>query len=202
MTATVSPLTTAMPEAPEEALSLADYVPYRLVTAAAAVTRLIARAYEDRFGLTIPQWRLMSVLAEGGLTPHAAVARTAMDKVRVSRAAQDLVERRLVNRTTVRADRRSHRLELTAAGRPLRVSTTRSWRPSTPSTISDSRFLISARGSVTSDMTTIVVTPHACGGAPTSLEVTTGRRVVRARAGPRRSSVRGATGCRGLCSPD
>lgn len=119
MTATVSPLTTATPEPPEEALSLADYVPYRLVTAAAAVSRLIARAYEDKFGLTIPQWRLMSVLAEGGLTPHAAVARTAMDKVRVSRAAQDLVERRLVNRTTVRADRRSHRLELTAAGRRL-----------------------------------------------------------------------------------
>jgi hypothetical protein len=64
MTATVSPLTTATPETPEEALSLADYVPYRLVTAAAAVSRLIARAYEDRFGLTIPQWRLMSVRAD------------------------------------------------------------------------------------------------------------------------------------------
>ena len=119
MTATVSPLTTALPDAAEDALSLADYVPYRLSTAASAVSRLIARAYEDRFGLTIPQWRLMSVLAEGGLTQNAAVARTAMDKVRVSRAAQDLVERRLVNRTTVRADRRSHRLELTAAGRRL-----------------------------------------------------------------------------------
>ena len=119
MTATVSSLTAAAPVAPEEALSLADYVPYRLVTAAAAVSRLIARAYEDRFGLTIPQWRLMSVLAEGALTPNAAVARTAMDKVRVSRAAQDLVERRLVNRTAVVADRRSHRLELTVAGRRL-----------------------------------------------------------------------------------
>lgn len=119
MTATVSPLTTTAPEAPEDALSLADYLPYQLSTAAAAVSRLIARAYEDRFGLTIPQWRLMSVLVEGGLTQHAAVTRTAMDKVRVSRAAQDLVERRLVARTTVRADRRSHKMELTAAGRRL-----------------------------------------------------------------------------------
>ncbi len=34
-----------------------------------AVSRLIARAYEDRFGLTVPQWRLICVLAEdGGLT--------------------------------------------------------------------------------------------------------------------------------------
>ncbi|PZR36550.1 MarR family winged helix-turn-helix transcriptional regulator [Caulobacter segnis] len=119
MTATVSPITTSAPDAPEAAVSLSDYVPYRLATASAAVSRLIARAYEDRFGLTIPQWRLMSVLAEGALTPHAAVTRTAMDKVRVSRAAQDLVVRRLVARTTVRSDRRSHTLELTAAGRRL-----------------------------------------------------------------------------------
>lgn len=119
MTATVSPITSGAPDAPETGVSLKDYVPYRLATASAAVSRLIARAYEDRFGLTIPQWRLMSVLAEGGLTQHTAVTRTAMDKVRVSRAAQELVVRRLVARTTVRSDRRSHTLELTAAGRRL-----------------------------------------------------------------------------------
>jgi DNA-binding MarR family transcriptional regulator len=119
MTATVSPITPGASEAPEPGVSLVDYVPYRLATASAAVSRLIARAYEDRFGLTIPQWRLMSVLAEGNLTQHTAVSRTAMDKVRVSRAAQELVVRRLVARTTVRSDRRSHTLELTAAGRRL-----------------------------------------------------------------------------------
>jgi DNA-binding MarR family transcriptional regulator len=118
MTATVSPLTPTSPEAAEP-LSLADYVPYRLSVASNAVSRLIARAYEDRFGLSIPQWRLMSVLAEGSLTQQAAVTRTAMDKVRVSRAAQDLVERRLAVRLANRIDRRSHSLELTAAGRRL-----------------------------------------------------------------------------------
>jgi DNA-binding MarR family transcriptional regulator len=118
MTATVSPLTPTPPEAAEP-LSLADYVPYRLSVSSNAVSRLIARAYEDRFGLSIPQWRLMSVLAEGPLTQQAAVTRTAMDKVRVSRAAQDLVERRLAVRLANRIDRRSHTLELTAAGRRL-----------------------------------------------------------------------------------
>ncbi|OYW98459.1 MAG: MarR family transcriptional regulator, partial [Caulobacter vibrioides] len=54
MTATVSPITSGAPEAPEANVSLSDYVPYRLATASAAVSRLIARAYEDRFGLTIP----------------------------------------------------------------------------------------------------------------------------------------------------
>ncbi|PHY14149.1 MarR family transcriptional regulator [Caulobacter sp. B11] len=118
MTATVSPLTPTPTDAAEP-LSLADYVPYRLSVASNAVSRLIARAYEDRFGLSIPQWRLMSVLAEGSLTQQAAVTRTAMDKVRVSRAAQDLVERRLAVRLANRIDRRSHSLELTAAGRRL-----------------------------------------------------------------------------------
>jgi len=118
MTATVSPLTPTPPQTAEP-LSLGDYVPYRLSVASNAVSRLIARAYEDRFGLSIPQWRLMSVLAEGSLTQQAAVNRTAMDKVRVSRAAQELVERRLAVRLANRIDRRSHSLELTAAGRRL-----------------------------------------------------------------------------------
>ena len=118
MTATVSPLTPTPPQTAEP-LSLGDYVPYRLSVASNAVSRLIARAYEDRFGLSIPQWRLMSVLAEGSLTQQAAVTRTAMDKVRVSRAAQELVERRLAVRLANRIDRRSHSLELTAAGRRL-----------------------------------------------------------------------------------
>src|SRR5680860_307829 len=54
-------------------------------------------------------------------------------------------------------DSRSAGLRITAAGRPLRVSRTRSWRCSTPSMISDRRFLISASGSARSDMTMILV---------------------------------------------
>ena len=119
MAATVSQMIPEPPEGAPEHVSLADYLPYQLVIAANAVTKLIARAYEDRFGLSIPQWRLMSVLAEGALTQQAAVTKTAMDKVRVSRAAQDLVERRLAVRISNRIDRRSHSLELTAAGRRL-----------------------------------------------------------------------------------
>src|SRR6266508_77162 len=58
-------------------------------------------------------------------------------------------------------DSRSSGLRMTAAGRPWRVKTTRSWCSSTPSTISDRRFLISASGNVTSDMTMILVTSAA-----------------------------------------
>src|SRR6185369_1199306 len=101
-------------------LKLDAYLPYRLSVASNAVSGLIARAYEDRFGLTVPQWRLICVLAEdGGLTQVQIVARTVMDKVTVSRAAQGLVKRRLVARAQNKSDGRSHVLALTAEGRGL-----------------------------------------------------------------------------------
>ena len=105
---------------PNSALKLDNYLPYRLSVASNEVSRLISRAYEDRFGLSVPQWRLICVLAEdGSATPQAMVKRTAMDKVMVSRAAQALSVRHLIQRTPNAADGRSHHLELTDIGRQL-----------------------------------------------------------------------------------
>ena len=106
--------------AAEPELRLDAYLPYRLSVASNAVSGLIARAYQDRFGLTVPQWRLICVLAEdGGLTQGQIVARTVMDKVTVSRAAQGLLKRRLVARSEHHADGRSHVLALTPEGAGL-----------------------------------------------------------------------------------
>jgi DNA-binding MarR family transcriptional regulator len=104
----------------ENALTLDAYLPYRLSVASNAVSGLIARAYEDRFGLTVPQWRVICVLAEdGGRTQREIVARTVMDKVTVSRAARGLVARRLVARSGNEADGRSHVLALSREGERL-----------------------------------------------------------------------------------
>ena len=101
----------------EDELRLDAYLPYRLSVASNAVSGLIARAYQDRFGLTVPQWRVICVLAEdGGLTQGQIVARTVMDKVTVSRAAQGLLKRHLVGRSDHHADGRSHVLALTREG--------------------------------------------------------------------------------------
>ena len=101
-------------------LQLDSYLPYRLSVASNAVSGLIARAYEDRFGLSIPQWRLLCVLAEDGArTQGQLVARTVMDKVTVSRSAQGLVKRRLIGRSQHALDGRSHVLALTAEGQRL-----------------------------------------------------------------------------------
>jgi DNA-binding MarR family transcriptional regulator len=101
-------------------LRLQDYLPYRLSVAANAVSKLIARAYENRFDLKIPEWRLIAVLAEEGpLTPQVLCERTVMDKVTVTRAAQALLKRSLTRREPNSSDGRSHRLVLTASGERL-----------------------------------------------------------------------------------
>jgi DNA-binding MarR family transcriptional regulator len=101
-------------------LRLEDYLPYRLSVAANAVSQLIAHAYKDRFGLKVPEWRLIAVLADvGSLTPQALCERTVMDKVTVTRAAQSLLGRHLIKREPHASDGRSHCLRLTGTGERL-----------------------------------------------------------------------------------
>jgi DNA-binding MarR family transcriptional regulator len=101
-------------------LRLDDYLPYRLSVAANAVSELIGRAYVNRFGLTVAQWRLLAVLAEDApLTQQALCGRTVMDKVTVTRAARGLQARKLVKRLPNAQDGRSHRLVLSPAGERL-----------------------------------------------------------------------------------
>ena len=107
-------------------LDLAAFVPYQLSIASNAVSDRIARQYQARFGLKIPEWRLMAVLGQSGLdgTPTALtqrdlVAATIMDKVTVSRTTAALVERGLIGRAPSEIDGRSHLLTLTGAGRSL-----------------------------------------------------------------------------------
>jgi len=104
----------------DPALTLDDFLPFRLSFTSNLVSDRIARAYQALFGLTIPEWRLVAVIAEGeGITQQAIGAKTRMDKVTVSRAAIALVERGLIERAPNAGDRRSHLLRLTAAGQAL-----------------------------------------------------------------------------------
>ncbi|MBA4748720.1 MAG: winged helix-turn-helix transcriptional regulator [Sphingopyxis sp.] len=101
-------------------LNLQAFLPYRLSIASNAVSARIAREYQSRFGLKIPEWRLMAVLGEGKpLTQRELVAATLMDKVTVNRAAKALNERALIARQAHGSDGRSHHLMLSDAGRAL-----------------------------------------------------------------------------------
>jgi DNA-binding MarR family transcriptional regulator len=104
----------------QDSLPLDDYMPYRLAVASSAVSALISTAYESLYGLKIPEWRLIFILREDGLTTQQAlVKRAGMDKVTISRAAQALAKRRLITRAPHEHDGRSHHLILTAEGERL-----------------------------------------------------------------------------------
>jgi DNA-binding MarR family transcriptional regulator len=101
-------------------LQLAEFLPYRLSIASNMVSDVIANTYRALFGLSIPEWRLIAILAErDGLSQFGLGAATRMDKVTVSRAAVGLVERGLVKRALNPEDRRSNLLSLSAEGRAL-----------------------------------------------------------------------------------
>lgn len=107
-------------------LDLAAFIPYQLSIASNAVSDRIARHYQTRFGLKIPEWRLMAVLGQAtgtqtraAMTQRELVGATRMDKVTVSRASAALVERGLIARAASSSDGRSHHLALTPAGSAL-----------------------------------------------------------------------------------
>jgi DNA-binding MarR family transcriptional regulator len=99
-------------------LKLERFLPYRLSVLTNRISTAIARVYAKRFRLTVPEWRVMAVLGRFGAMPANAVCeRTAMDKVRVSRAVARLAASGRLARETDAADRRRAVLALTVAGR-------------------------------------------------------------------------------------
>lgn len=100
-------------------LRLSDFLPYRLSVTSNAVSDRVAEAYQARFGLKVPEWRVLAVVAEKGTATQAAlVAATQMDKMTVSRAATALVARGLLVRSSAE-DRRTLAVRLTPAGEAL-----------------------------------------------------------------------------------
>lgn len=105
---------------PTSALKLDEFLPYQLSVTSNAVSDLIARSYRSKFGLKIPEWRLMAILGEhASMTQRDMVTATAMDKVTVNRASKALATRGLIMRAPNAADGRSHHVMLSVAGRDL-----------------------------------------------------------------------------------
>lgn len=101
-------------------LILEDFLPYRLSILSNTVSNTIATAYNKRFGLSIPEWRVIAVLGRfPGLSAVEVAERTLMDKVAVSRAVTKLINSGRVDRQIADADRRRSILRLSAEGRQV-----------------------------------------------------------------------------------
>jgi DNA-binding MarR family transcriptional regulator len=103
-----------------DGLHLDNYLPYRLSIASNQVSNLIASLYQDRFGLSIWQWRVVAMLgASGSLTAQQIATNAAMDKMTVSRAVSGLLKRGLIVRKADQQDRRAQILSLSETGRKI-----------------------------------------------------------------------------------
>jgi DNA-binding MarR family transcriptional regulator len=101
-------------------LILEDFLPYRLSILSNTVSSTIASTYDKRFGLSIPEWRVIAVLGRfPGLSAVEVAERTLMDKVAVSRAVSKLLKSGRIDRQFANADRRRSILNLTEEGRKV-----------------------------------------------------------------------------------
>jgi DNA-binding MarR family transcriptional regulator len=101
----------------EDVIKLEEFLPYRLSVLSNTVSNAIADDYRGRFGLSIPDWRVMAVLARlPGSSAQDLVVWTRMDKVAVSRGVSRLLERGLLQKHMSEQDRRRSELRLSEQG--------------------------------------------------------------------------------------
>lgn len=98
-------------------IKLESFLPYRLSVLANVTSNAIAAAYEGRFGLTIPEWRVIAVLMRHpGLSAREVAEKSRMDAVAVSRAVNRLLRAGRLRRAVATDDRRRSILQVSAAG--------------------------------------------------------------------------------------
>src|SRR4051812_17850220 len=117
-------------------LRLEQFLPYRLNVVASFASQALSRIYSERYGIAIPEWRLLVTLGQyGTMTAKQIGTISHMHKTKVSRAVAQLEKRDLLIRRTNRADLREAFLSLTPAGRAI-------YEDLTPSALEFARRLI------------------------------------------------------------
>ena len=101
-------------------LILEEFLPYRLAILSHSVSHSIASIYEKRFGVSIPEWRVIAIVGRfPDLSAVEVAERTVMDKVAVSRAVTKLIKSGVIDRRFADADRRRSILNLSPKGREV-----------------------------------------------------------------------------------
>jgi DNA-binding MarR family transcriptional regulator len=102
-------------------LDLFKFVPFRLNRLAAEASSALSAEYQTRYGLDIPEWRVLATL---GFRNDACSAQyiaqcTRTHKSTISRAVTSLMKRQIIERVENADDRREFRLRLTRKGTDL-----------------------------------------------------------------------------------
>ena len=102
-------------------LDLFRFMPFRLNRLAAEVSASLSVEYRERYGLDIPEWRVLATLGfrDGACTAQYVAHCTRTHKSTISRAVTALMRRKLIERVENENDRREFALQLTRKGRAL-----------------------------------------------------------------------------------
>lgn len=110
----------AGPEAQDDPFVLEAFIPFKLAVLSETVSKLIARDYSDRFGITISEWRVLALVGQyDEVRAQTVVEKTPMDKVAVSRAVSALVQKGLLEKRKSPTDKRSALLHLSKRGEAI-----------------------------------------------------------------------------------
>lgn len=101
-------------------LHLEDFLPYQLSYLTNLVSQDLAKLYTQQFGIVHTEWRVMAVLGiSSGVSAAHVAEKTAMDKVAVSRAINNMIKDKLVTRKFADDDKRRSELTLSADGKKM-----------------------------------------------------------------------------------
>ncbi|SFO29262.1 DNA-binding transcriptional regulator, MarR family [Cohaesibacter marisflavi] len=113
----VSPATAL---ANEEAFTLENFLPYRILEVAQGISRRISRVLHDEWDMSIAEWQVLASLArDGAVSVREIEPRTLLDTVAVSRAAKRLTDRKFIKRDVNKQDKRLVVLKTTKKGRDI-----------------------------------------------------------------------------------
>lgn len=105
------------PHPSPDVLILEEFLPFRLSVLSNRISSAVAKLYESRFDLKLPEWRIMAILGRNpNLTASQIVDISQMDKVAISRAVKRLVAMGRLTATDDPDDARRQRLNLSEAG--------------------------------------------------------------------------------------
>jgi DNA-binding MarR family transcriptional regulator len=102
-------------------LDLLKFMPFRLSRLAAEVSTALANEYRERYGIDVPEWRVIATLGfrEAPCSAQFISQCTRTHKSTISRAVTSLLQHGAIERVENEEDRREFNLRLTQKGRRL-----------------------------------------------------------------------------------
>ncbi|WP_119307669.1 MarR family winged helix-turn-helix transcriptional regulator [Cohaesibacter haloalkalitolerans] len=104
----------------DEAFTLENFLPYRILEVAQGISRRIGKVLHDEWDMSMAEWQVLASLArDGEVSVREIEPKTLLDTVAVSRAAKRLTDRKLIKRDVNKQDKRLVVLKTTKKGRDV-----------------------------------------------------------------------------------